>query len=214
MRVLVACECSGTVRRAFRERGHDAWSCDLLPARDGDPHHIHSDVRDVLCERWDLMIAHPDCTYLTNSAAWAYGDGPYHMRLKPETLTGAARRAARAEAVEFVRTLFWTAAIPRICIENPVGHLSRVLAGEARQIVQPYEFGDDASKATVLWLKSLPPLRHTGHVRPRIVNGKPRWSNQTDGGQNRLSPSPDRAAIRAITYPGIAAAMADQWGSL
>jgi len=94
MAVLIACEFSGIVRDAFRDRGHDAWSCDLLPAADGDPHHLQRDVLGVLGDRWDLAIFHPDCTYLTCSAEWAYGDGPYHQKVKPGTLTGSVRRAA------------------------------------------------------------------------------------------------------------------------
>lgn len=163
---------------------------------------------------------HPPCTYLTNSAAWAYKDAGfarypgvgYRQQVKPGTLTGAARRAARADAVAFVLAMA-SCKIPRICIENPIGHLSGVLT-LPKQTVQPWWFGDDASKATVLWLYNLPRLTATRHVAPRMVNGRPRWSNQTDNGQNKLSPSDDREMLRSLTYPGLAAAMADQWGSL
>jgi hypothetical protein len=210
MRVLVGCEHTGSVRRAFRGRGHDAWSCDLLPASDGDPHHLQCDVLTVLDRGWELAIFHPDCTYLTSSAAWAYGDGPYHMKLRPGTLTGAARRAAREQAVAFVRALL-AAPVERIALENPVGHLSRAI-GRPAQIIQPHWFGDDASKATCLWLKNLPLLEPTQRIAPRMVNGRPRWGNQTDTGQNRLTPSDDRWALRAATYPGIAAAFATRWG--
>jgi hypothetical protein len=210
MRVLVGCEHSGVVRRAFRRLGHDAWSCDLLPATDLDRHHLQCDVLDVLGCGWDLAIFHPPCTYLTNSAAWAYGDGPYHMRLKPGTLVGAARRAAREQAVAFVRALL-DAPIALIAVENPRGYLSTVV-GAPSQVIQPHEYGDDASKATCLWLRRLPLLVPTQHVAPRLVAGRPRWANQTDSGQNRLSPSEDRWALRAETYPGIAAAFAAQWG--
>ncbi len=218
MRALIACEFSGTVREAFNARaGVYAMSCDLLPARDGRvDYHYRGDVRDVLADGWDLLIAHPPCTYLTNSAEWAYKDPDfdrypgvgYHQRLKPGTLFGAARRAARVEAVEFFR-LLWESGIPRIAIENPTGHLSRHFGKP--QTIQPYQFGEDASKATCLWLRGLPELVPTRHVAPRIVNGRPRWANQTDNGQNKLSPSADRWAERSLTYPGIAAAMADQW---
>jgi len=191
--------------------GHDAWSCDLLPTT-GDPRwHLQCDVLTVLDRGWDCGIFYPDCTYLTNSAEWAYGDGPYHQNVKPETLVGAARRKARVEAVEFVRTLL-NANIPRIALENPIGCLSRLIR-RPDQIVQPYQFGEDASKATCLWL-NLPRLVPTKYIEPRIVDGKPRWANQTDSGQNKLSPSEDRWAVRSITYPGIAKAMAEQWGSL
>lgn len=209
MKVLVGCEHSGVVRRAFRARGHDAWSCDLLAAADGGPH-LQCDVRDVLGDGWDLAIFHPDCTYLTVSAAWAFGDGPYHQRIRPGTLVGAARREARQRAVDFVRRLL-DAPIPRIAIENPIGHLSTAI-GRPTQIIQPHWFGDDASKATCLWLIGLVPLVATQHVAPRMVDGRPRWANQTDSGQNRLPPSTDRWARRAETYPGIAAAFAGQWG--
>jgi hypothetical protein len=212
MRVLVACEFSGVVRRAFLDRGHDAWSCDLLPAEDGSNRHYQCDVRELLegCGlrgAFDLMIAHPPCTYLTCAAEWAYGEGPYHQRVKPETLVGAARRAARVDSIAFVETLL-NCGIPRVCVENPVGVLSRAL-GRPAQTVQPWMFGDDASKATCLWLKGLPPLLATD----RLPGGKSaRRANQTASGQNRLSPSPDRWKLRSVTYPGIAAAMADQWG--
>jgi len=209
VRVLIGCEHTGSVRRAFRERGHDAWSCDLLPSSDGEGHHLQCDVLTILRDGWDLAIFHPDCTYLTSSAEWAYKDGPYHMKLKPGTLTGEARRKARKQAVDFVRLLL-DAPIPRIAIENPVGHLSRAI-GKPQQVIQPWMFGDDASKATCLWLKGLPPLEPTRIVEPRNVWGRPRWANQTDGGQNRLTPSADRWALRAATYPGIAAAFATQW---
>ena len=210
MRVLVGCEHSGAVRRAFRALGHDAYSCDLLPATDaGTQQHLQCDVLTILKDGWDLAIFHPDCTYLTCSAEWAYGDGPYHQKVKSETLVGAARRAARVEAVAFVMKL-WNAPIKRIAIENPRGHLSRHLGRP--QYIQPNWFGDDASKITGLWLKNLPELRPTKHVAPRMVNGRPRWANQTDSGQNNLPPSEDRWALRAMTYAGIANAMADQWG--
>ncbi len=209
MKVLVACECSGTVRDAFIAAGHDAMSCDLKPTESPGPHY-QGDVRDIMHEYFDLLIAHPDCTYLTISAAWAFKDGPYHQKLKHGTLTGAARRAARDEAIAFVK-LLWSLPIARICIENPTGFLSTMWQ-KPSQIVQPYMFGDDASKGTCLWLKGLPLLQSTKRIAGRIVNGKERWANQTDSGQNKLSPSDSRAAERAVTYRGIAAAMADQWG--
>lgn len=211
MRVLVACESSGVVRRAFEARGHEAWSADLRPAEDGSRNHFQGDVRRILADGWDLMIAHPPCTYLTSAAAWAFTDGPYHQKVQPGTLVGAARRAAREEAFQFVRQLYY-APIQKIAIENPIGALSSMLR-LPDQIVQPWYFGDDASKSTCLWLIGLPLLQHcaTDYVRPRMVNGKPRWSNQTDSGQNRLSPGVDRWVKRSQTYKGIAKA-ADQWG--
>jgi hypothetical protein len=216
MRVLIACECSGVIREAFRARGHDAYSNDIKPARDGSPFHIQDDARRAVKLGWGLMIAHPDCTFLTISAAWAYKDGPYHQAVKPGTLTGAARRAAQVEAYEFFMELY-NAPIPRVAMENPVGVVS-TLFRKPDQIIQPYQFGDDASKATCLWLRGLPLLRPTQIVEGREVwhNGRAvrRWANQTDSGQNRLPPSADRAHLRAETYAGVAAAMAEQWGGL
>lgn len=218
MRVLVGCEHSGAVRRAFRARGHDAWSCDILPAIDLDPHHLQCDVLTVLDRGWDMAIFHPDCTYLTYSAEWAYKEPDYarypgvgyHQKLKPGTLFGTARCEAREKAADFGEIL-WKAPIKRIAVENPRSYLAKRIGAET-QTIQPHEFGEDASKATCLWLKNLPPLKPTKHIAPRIVNGRPRWANQTDSGQNRLSPSDERWAVRATTYPGIAAAFADQWG--
>lgn len=216
MRVLVACESSGMVRERFRALGHDAWSCDLLPADDGSQYHCQGDAREaVLGREWDLLIAHPPCTFLTSAAEWAYGDGPYHQKVKPGTLTGVARRAAREEALVFFR-FFLDAPVKRIAIENPVGVASSRIR-PPDQTIQPYEYQDDASKRTCLWLKGLPLLRSTGRVVGRMVvtpAGKTveRWANQTDSGQNRLSPGPDRWKDRSKTYPGIAAAMASQWG--
>jgi hypothetical protein len=221
MRVLVGCECSGRVRDAFAALGHDAWSCDLLPSVNGGKH-LQCDVLSVLGDGWDLAVFHPTCTYLTCSAEWAYKDPDfdrypgvgYHQRVKPGTLVGQARRDARQQAVQFVARLAGCG-IPRIAIENPIGVLARKLR-PADQVIQPYQFGEDASKATGLWLQGLPTLRPTERVPGRFVtyNGKQveRWSNQTDSGQNRLTPSAERWAVRSVTYPGIAKAMASQWG--
>lgn len=196
MRVLIACEYSGAVRDAFRARGHDAMSCDLLPTDAPGPHH-QGDVGQVLGDGWDLMIAHPPCTYLSVSGMhWT------RRGLRDPQLT--------ENALEFVRLLM-DAPIPRIAIENPVSVISTRI-GKPDQIINPYQFGHDASKKTCLWLKGLPPLKPTQVIEPRIVNGRKRWGNQTDSGQNRLSPSPDRWKLRSATFPGIAAAMADQWG--
>lgn len=196
MRVLIACEYSGAVRDAFRARGHDAMSCDLLETDAPGPHY-RGDVRDVLGDGWDLMVAHPPCTYLSVSGMhWT------RRGLRDPQLT--------ENALEFVRLLM-DAPIPRIAIENPVSVISTRI-GKPDQIINPYQFGHDASKKTCLWLKGLPPLKPTQVIEPRIVNGRKRWGNQTDSGQNRLSPSPDRWKVRSATFPGIAAAMADQWG--
>jgi len=167
-------------------------------------------ARPVDSPRWDLLIAHPDCTYLTCSAEWAYKDGPYHQKVKPETLVGAKRREAREEALRFVRELM-DAPIAKKMIENPRGVISTRIK-PASQYIQPYEYGHDASKTTGLWLENLPELVPTAYVQPRIVNGRPRWGNQTDSGQNKLAPGENRWKERARTYSGWADAMADQWG--
>jgi len=210
LRVLVACEYSGVVRDSFIARGHDAMSCDLLPTEKPGPHY-QGDVRDILNQGWDLLIAHPDCTYITSSAEWAYGDGPYHQKVKPETLVGAARRAAREDALDFVRLLL-SASIPRKCIENPARGAINSRIRKPDQIIQPWQFGHDASKATGLWLEGLPHLVPTSITPPRMVGTLPRWANQTDSGQNKLTPGKDRWKERARTYQGWADAMADQWG--
>lgn len=210
LRVLVACEYSGIVRDAFIARGHDAMSCDLLPTEKLGPHY-QGDVRDILDQGWDLLIAHPDCTYITSSAEWAYGDGPYHQKVKPETLVGAARRAAREDALDFVRLLL-AAPICMKCIENPARGAINTRVRKPDQIIQPWQFGHDASKATGLWLEELPHLLPTCLVLPRMVGALPRWGNQTDSGQNKLTPGKDRWKERARTYQGWADAMADQWG--
>jgi hypothetical protein len=218
MKVFIGMETSGALRRVFQKRGHDVISCDTLPAEDGSANHIRGDVFDTLDKLkrkrvpWvpDLAIFHPTCTYLTISAEWAYGDGPYHQKVKPGTLVGEVRRLAREKAlIDFRRLL--DLGVEKIAIENPIGAASTRIR-KPDQIVQPWWFGDDASKATCLWLKGLPLLKATKFVEPRMVNGWPRWANQTDSGQNRLSPSPDRWKERSRTYPGLAAAIGDQWG--
>jgi hypothetical protein len=198
MKVLVACEFSGIVRDAFIRHGHDAWSCDLLPSERPGPHY-QSDIMSVLSKNleWDLMIAHPPCTHLAVSGA-RYFKG---------------KEKLQREAIQFVYDLWWKTNIPRICMENPVSILSTWL-DKPDQYIQPYNFGHDASKKTCLWLKNLPLLNHTKYIEPRIVDGKKRWANQTDSGQNRLTPSEHRAGDRSRTYEGIADAMANQWGNL
>lgn len=199
MRVLVACEFSGVVRNAFRAKGHEAFSCDLLAPLDGDPrYHYMADVRYLLYSGWDLMIAHPPCTYLSVAGMhW--------------TTRGKRDPQLTEDALSFVKLLM-DAPIEKICIENPVSVISSRIR-KPDQIIQPWMFGHDASKATCLWLKNLPPLKPTNVLLPsRLVNGKPRWGNQTDSGQNKLGPSEDRWKKRSVTYEGIAQAMAEQWG--
>lgn len=181
MRVLVACEFSGVVREAFRLRGHDAWSCDLLES-EVPGNHIQGDVLGVLDRDWDLMIAHPPCTHLAVSGA----------RWFP------AKRAEQAEALDFVRALLG-APIERICLENPVSVISSAIR-KPDQIIQPWMFGHGETKKTCLWLKSLSSL-----VLTDVVAGR-------EGRVWKMGPSPDRWKERSRTLPGIAAAMASQWG--
>lgn len=213
MRILVACEYSGRVRDAFIRAGHDAISCDFLPSEsDYGPHH-QGDVTPLLQQEWDLVIAHPTCTYLTCSGEWAFKDDP-GKKMSPGVLFGQARRDAREEALKFI-DLIWNANSPRVCIENPVGVITKRRPEFGKpQYIQPYDFGDDASKKTGLWTRGLPLLTRTSYVEPRMVGGKPRWANQTDSGQNKLGPSDDRWKLRSYTYQGIADAMALQWGAL
>lgn len=196
MKVLVACEHTGVVRDAFARHGHDAWSCDLLDTESPGQHYT-GDVMDIIDDGWDLMVAHPPCTYLCSSGLHWNGRVP-------------GREAKTEDALDFVRALL-NAPVPRIALENPVGCISTRIR-KADQYIQPHQFGHDASKKTGLWLKGLPPLVPTALVAPRIVRGgRPRWANQTDSGQNREGPSADRWKIRSATYAGIAEAMADQW---
>ena len=191
MRVLVACEYSGRVREAFRQRGHEAWSCDLLPSDDDSPHHIRGDALEVINDGWDLMIAHPPCTYLAVSGL--------HWNKRVE-----GRAAKTEEALQFVQALL-DAQVERIALENPVSCISTRIR-KPDQIIQPWQFGHDASKKTCLWLKNLEPLK------PTEVIIKDRYANQTASGQNKLPPSKDRWKRRSTTFQGIANAMAEQWG--
>ena len=188
MKVLVACEFSGVVRDAFRARGHDAYSCDLLPSETRSEFHIQLDARDVCSSQpWDLMIAHPPCTHLAVSGArWFKG-----------------KEREQAAALEFVEVLM-LAPIKRVCIENPVSIISTHIR-KPDQIIQPWQFGHEETKTTCLWLTGLPLLRPTTIMEYRRAN-------LTPSGQNRLGPSPDRWKLRSRTYQGIADAMADQWG--
>ena len=196
LRVLVACEYSGAVRDAFRALGHHAVSCDLLPSDVPGPHY-QGDVSVILDAGWDRMIAHPPCTYLSVSGMhW--------------TTRGLRDPQLTEDALNFVRLLI-EAPIGRIAVENPVSVISSRVR-KPDQIIQPWQYGHDASKSTCLWLKGLPLLTPTQIVEPRMVDGRKRWGNQTDSGQNRLGPSDDRWKIRSETFSGIAQAMAEQWG--
>lgn len=184
MRVLIGCEYSGRVREAFRAMGHDAWSCDLLPSEDDSPYHIQGDCLAVASGGWDLGIFHPPCTHLSVSGARHF----------------AAKRAdgRQQDAVAFFLAVA-SLPIPRMAIENPVCIMSSVWR-KPDQTIQPWQYGHPETKATCLWLKSLPPL-----VPTRIVEGR-------EARIHRMPPGPDRWKERSRTYSGIAAAMADQWG--
>ena len=182
MRVLVGCEFSATVRDAFRARGHDAWSCDLLPCEGDARWHIQGDLLEVLDGGWDLAIFHPPCTHLAVSGARWFKD----------------KQAEQAEALEFVRLLL-AAPIPKIALENPISIISSKIR-KPNQIIQPWQFGHGETKATCLWLKNLPQLLPTNIVEGRTSR------------VHRMAPSPDRWKERSRTMPGIAEAMASQWG--
>lgn len=207
LRVLVACEFSGVVRRAFLERGHDAWSCDLLPAEDGSNRHITGDARDHLADGWDLIVvAHPPCTRLCNS-------GVRWLHQPPPGRTRAELWAELDDACDLFGA-FWNAPVPRVVVENPVmhRHARERIPNYARpaQTVQPWWFGEPAFKATSFYLRGLPPLTATRRLNPPAP-GTPEhraWS-----WIHRAPPSADRWRIRSRTFPGVAAAMADQWGA-
>lgn len=187
MRVLIGCEYSGVVRRAFREQGHDAWSCDFLPSEDDSPHHIQGDVLKLIGDGWDMAVFHPPCTYLAVSGMhW--------------TTRGFRDPKLTEDALDFVRKLM-DAPIPRIAVENPVSVISSRIR-KPDQIIHPYMFGDPYMKKTCLWLKNMPKLEHTN-----VVDGREQkcWKHP---------PSPDRWKERSRTYPGIGQAMGQQWGAL
>lgn len=197
MKVLVACEYSGTVRNAFLDRGHDAWSCDLLPSEDGSNRHIIGDARDLLNDGWDLlMVAHPPCTRLCNS-------GVRWLSTPPPGKT-ADQMQAELQVGADLFSAFWNAPIERVAIENPVMHRHAkaliVNYREPAQSVQPWQFGHGECKRTCLWLRNLPPLTPT-----RIVEGR-------EQRVHRMPQSADRWKERSRFFPGIARAMADQWG--
>lgn len=204
--ILVGMEASGTIRDAFRARGFDAWSCDLRECEADPAYHFTGDVFAVLGLGWRLAIFHPDCTYLT-------GSGLHWNHRVP------GRHACTLYGLNTVRRLM-VCTIPMVAIENPKGAIATNIR-PADQRIQPHDFGEDASKDTRLWLRGLPKLRPTGRRPGRIVAADPadlfgggteRWSNQADDGQNRLGETRDRWRLRSLTYPGVAAAMAHQWG--
>lgn len=226
LRVLIACEESGVMRRAFSRRGHDAWSCDLKPARDGSNKHLRGDVRDYLGDGWDLlMVAHPPCTRLCNSGVRWLKEAP--KKLNPENysaaeclayagLTDAEKLAFMWESLRKGAALFsacWQAPIERVAVENPImhGHAKALMPADlpAPQIVQPYWFGEEAFKGTGFYLRGLPKLTPTKMLTPPKpgTEAHKAWS-----AIHRATPGPKRSEFRSATFQGIADACADQWG--
>lgn len=204
MKILVACEESQEVTKAFRLKGHDAYSCDILCSSGGHPEwHIQGDVIKELEKDWDMVLAFPPCTHLAVSGAAHF----------------AAKKAdgRQKQGIDFFLKFTKLNHIPKVMIENPIGIMSRIYR-KPDQIIQPYQFGEDASKRTCLWLKGLPILIETNRVVGRMVttpSGKvvERWANQCSNyGDDKTPPSPERSRIRSKTYTGIANAMAQQWG--
>lgn len=196
MKVLVACEYSGTVREAFSKLGHDTWSCDLLPTEIPSEKHYQGDIFDIASENWDLMIAHPPCTYLTNAGVcWLKKDPPRHERMV-------------AGALFFKRLL--ELPIPRKCIENPIMHhyAAGIIGRRQDQVIQPWMFGHREKKATCLWLEGLPKLVPTSALKAE-TDALPKNIQQR---LHYLPPSEDRWRERSRTYQGIADAFANQWG--
>ena len=203
MNILIGMEESQTICKAFRNKGHNAYSCDILPCSGGHPEwHYQCDIYWALFDRkWDIIICHPVCTKLCVSGNHKYAKGKpgYQERLQ-------------AIADTEILWLMCIKICDKICFENPVSVLATESILLKPQYIQPYEFGHNASKKTGLYLYGLPELKPTNRVYGRIVNGKERFDNQTDSGQNKLGPSKERSIIRSTTYKGIADAMADQWG--
>jgi hypothetical protein len=190
VKILVGCEKSHRIARAFSLKGHKAWSCDILPCEIDTPYHIQDDVRNHLDDGWDMAIFHPDCTYLANSGVrWFYENPTYY--------------GSMMFAIDFFNKLLHSN-IPRIVVENPIQHkFARQYIRKYDQIIQPWMFGDNETKATCLWLKGVPKLTP-------LVTQKPQNVNQSVW---REAPSPDRKANRSRTFQGIADAMANQWSN-
>jgi len=203
MKVLVACEYSGTVRDAFTAAGHDAMSCDLLPTESEGPHY-QGDVRDVIDTAWDLVIAHPTCRYLTNSGVrWLHDQRPKFANRWQDLDEGAA----------FFKMFLDLEHVPRVAVENPKMHkyaIERIGGVKPTQYVQPYQFGHTETKQTGLWLKNLPPLVPTHNVEQEMRALAKKDTHKV----HYASPGPDREKQRSMFFPGIATAMAQQWSNL
>lgn len=215
MNVLVACEFSGVVREAFRAKGHKAYSCDILPADDNQQYHLECDVLDVLDGyngfKWDLMIAFPPCTYLTNAGVRHLYDNVTSKNGVRAKVYGKERMQEMVKAAYFFNMLF-NAPIKKICVENPIPHgYAKQIIGQYTQLIQPWQFGHKETKATCLWLKNLPKLVPTKIVGPPPKNMTPAEKREWHK-VHYASPGKDRWKKRSVTYSGIARAMADAWG--
>lgn len=197
-RILIACECSGVVREAFKLKGWDAWSCDILPS-DIEGQHYQCDVKEILNQHWDMIIAHPPCTFFANTGARWFNDHRYPNRYKD-----------RDKALEFFM-LFANHPCEKIAIENPIGSLSR-LYRKPDQIIHPYYFGENISKATCLWLKGLPKLKPTNIVEVEYMTTSTGKKFSKWYWESSILPLKQRAKFRSKTFQGIANAMAEQWG--
>ena len=181
LKILIGCEFSGIVREAFRKKGHEAWSCDIIPSDDNSKYHIQDDILNHLDDNYDMLICFPPCTHLCSSGARWFKD----------------KIPQQKEALEFIKKLL-NCNIPKIALENPIGIISTRIK-KPTQIIQPYEHGHGETKATCLWLKNLPKLKPTN-----IVNGR-------EARIHNMPPTKDRSKLRSITYTGIAQAMSNQW---
>lgn len=220
MKALIGFSRCPHTRAALEAQGFEVWTCDLLPC--DHPQHYQGDVFDIIGDHWDMGVFHPMCTYVNVASVWALKDPDYdrypgvgyHQRVKPETLTGEARRKARDRAIETFETVD-AVPYPKV-LENPAPSQISKAYRPPDQIIHPHQFGDDASKSTGLWITGLPKLKPTGHVEPRLIEfrGKTvkRWSNQSPAGQDKTSPGPDRWIERSKTFPGIANAIGAQMG--
>jgi len=205
MRVLVGCEESQTVCKAFRAKGHEAFSCDIEPCSGGHPEwHIQKNVLDILeWKKWDLMISHPPCTFLTNAGVrWLYQGGTKKNPIDE------VRWQNMVEGCEFFNEL-WKCNIPKICVENPIPHIfARERIGYYEQVIQPWQHGHPERKATCLWLKGLPRLKETNNVKSHMLTLSKKDQNKI----HNMSPGPERSKLRSKTYEGIAKAFAEAWG--
>lgn len=212
MKVLVGCECSGVVRRAFRKRGHDAWSCDVQPADDGSKYHFQKDVLELLDIDWDLGIFHPPCTFILNSGCkHLYVGGKRFLSDGTESPRDMDRWQKMEQGARFFKQLLFCN-IPKVACENPVmvGHALKIVGKNFNQKIQPWYFGHAETKATCLWLRNIPPLEPT----KLVYNDMMKLPKKERHRIHYMGQSDDRGKLRSVTFSGIAEAMAEQWGVL